>query len=281
MQTVKTIKEMQALCRRFRSAGRTIGFVPTMGALHEGHLSLVRQSMHDNDRTVASIFVNPAQFRPGEDFNTYPRNSDGDFQMLSELGVYAVFVPGNKEMYPDGFSLSVNIGDMGDRMCGESRPGHFNGVATVVTKLFNVIRPDRAYFGQKDHQQTVVIKKMVREMNFDIDITECPIVREADGLAMSSRNRYLNNEERKAAVVLSRALRLGREMILIKDVTDPGQIKKEMEGLISSEDLAETDYIEIVDSANLMPLSTIENSAAICIAVCIGNTRLIDNIIVQ
>jgi pantoate--beta-alanine ligase len=281
MKVVKTIKEMQVLGRRFRSAGKTIGLVPTMGALHEGHLSLVRQSIHDNDRTVASIFVNPAQFGPAEDFNTYPRDTDEDFHMLSELGVYALFLPDNEEMYPDGFSISVHVGDIGDRLCGKSRPGHFNGVATVVAKLFNVIRPDRAYFGQKDHQQTVVIKKMVREMNFDIDITECPVVRETDGLAMSSRNRYLNHEERKAAVVLSRALRLGREMILVKEVTDPGLIKKAMEGVISSEDLAESDYIEIVDSANLLPLSIIENSAAICIAVYIGKTRLIDNIIVK
>ncbi len=252
-----------------------------MGALHEGHLSLVRQSIHDNDRTVASIFVNPLQFGPEEDFHTYPRNIDMDFHMLSELGVYAVFLPDHKEMYPEGFSISVHVGDIGDRLCGKSRPGHFDGVATVVTKLFNIVCPDRAYFGQKDLQQTVVIKKLVREMNSDIDIIVCPVVREHDGLAMSSRNSYLNNNERKAAAVLNRALKHARELILIKDMTDAGLIKKELEEIIKSEDSAEKDYVEIVDIENLLHVERIEKSVAICIAVYIGNTRLIDNIIVK
>jgi len=272
---------MQSYIRSFRSAGKLIGLVPTMGALHEGHLSLVRQSIGENDLTVVSIFVNPIQFGPDEDFNKYPRYTEADLQILSELGVHAVFIPDNKEIYPEGFSTSVNVGEIGDRLCGKSRPGHFNGVATVVAKLFNIVKPDRAYFGQKDLQQTVVIKILVHDLNFDVRVIVCPIVREYDGLAMSSRNGYLNDEERKAASVLNRALKHGRELILIKDVTDPEQIRKGMNALISSEDLAETDYIEIVDSSTLLPLNRIEGSAAICIAVHIGNTRLIDNIIVQ
>jgi pantoate--beta-alanine ligase len=272
---------MQAYSRNHRSAGRTIGFVPTMGALHEGHLSLVRQSFRDNDITLISIFVNPTQFGPDEDFHAYPRNSEGDIKLLSELGVHAVFLPVNEEMYPEGFSLSVQVGETGNRLCGRSRPGHFDGVATVVAKLFNIICPDRAYVGQKDLQQTVVIRKLVREMNFDIDIVVCPVVREVDGLAMSSRNSYLSKEERKAATVLNRALKHGREMILIKEVSDTALIIKELEEIINSEDSARVDYVEIVDAEKLLPMDTIRSPVAICIAVYIGNTRLIDNIILQ
>ena len=207
MQIIKTKKDMHVLSRTFRTDGGTIGFVPTMGALHEGHLRLVRRSEHENDITVVSIFVNPTQFGPGEDFKLYPRDLEGDLEKLSSMNVDAVFTPAADDMYSGDVSIFIHVGSIGQMLCGASRPGHFSGVATVVAKLFNIVMPDRAYFGQKDFQQTVVIKKLVKELNFNIDIIVCPTEREKDGLAMSSRNSYLSSEERKAASILYRASR--------------------------------------------------------------------------
>jgi len=281
MHLIKNIKDMQVLSKGLRTEKKTIGFIPTMGALHEGHLSLIRRSKKENDVTVVSIFVNPIQFGPREDFKQYPRDLEGDLKKLSSLGVEVVFVPDEKEMYPEGFSTIINVGSIGEILCGATRKGHFNGVATVVTKLFNIVMPDRAYFGQKDYQQTVVIKKLVRELNFDIDIVVCPTVREPDGLAMSSRNSYLTESDRKVAPILYRALKHGKELMLSKGIDDPLYIKKEMEELIKSEPLADIEYIEIVDPQSLESVKEIKAPVVICLAVKIRNTRLIDNMIVE
>ena len=280
MQIIKTIKDMQDLSRRLRSEKKTIGFVPTMGALHEGHLSLARRSKEENNATVVSIFVNPAQFGHKEDFRQYPRDVDGDIAKLSPLDIDAVFIPEAGDMYPEGFSTLINLGSIGEVLCGISRPGHFNGVATVVAKLFNIVMPHKAYFGQKDFQQTAVIKKLVKELNFDVDIAVCPTVREPDGLAMSSRNSYLNQQERRAALILYRALKQG-EGLTAKGVRDSSHIKAEMEALIKAEPLAAIEYIAIIDPESLKNIETINGSAAICIAVKIGTTRLIDNLTVS
>jgi pantoate--beta-alanine ligase len=260
---------------------KTIGFIPTMGALHEGHLSLLRSSIEENDITVASIFVNPTQFGPNEDFNRYPKDHKGDIEKMSSLNVDAVFLPAVAEMYPPGFSTFIYVGAIGNILCGVSRPDHFNGVATVVAKLFNIVMPDRAYFGQKDYQQSVVIKKLVSDLSFDTDIVVCPIFREPDGLAMSSRNSYLNKDERQSALILNKALKYGSDLILSGNATEPFRIKQKMDALIKSEPLAHTDYIEIVDPASLAPVSDIKLPLVICAAINIGNTRLIDNIIIN
>ncbi|KPK01492.1 MAG: pantoate--beta-alanine ligase [Nitrospira bacterium SG8_35_4] len=281
MQLVKTIKEMQAWSRGEKAESKSIGFVPTMGALHDGHLSLVRQSNDENDRTVVSIYVNPAQFGPHEDLDRYPRNVEADLAKLSPYEVDAVFLPDNKEMYPEGFSLSIDVGRQGALLCGASRPGHFNGVAVVVAKLFNIVAPHRAYFGQKDFQQTVIIKKLVRELNYDTDIIVCPIVREGDGLAMSSRNVYLNGKERKAALVLYESLKLGQELIDSGSMTEASSVQNEMSRLIASEPRAALEYVTIVDIRTLEEVTTIKLPLAICIAATIGHTRLIDNLIVE
>jgi pantoate--beta-alanine ligase len=281
MQIIKTIKDMQALSRKLRTEGKTIGFVPTMGALHEGHLSLVRRSKDENDFTIVSIFVNPTQFGPNEDFQRYPRDNKGDLEKLQSLNVDTVFMPVNDEMYPEGVSISIDVGDIGKILCGVSRPGHFNGVATVVAKLFNIVMPDRAYFGQKDYQQSAVIKKLIGELNFDTDIVVCPVIREPDGLAMSSRNSYLSEEERNSALILYKALQYGKELILSKADSDEASIKKKMGTLIRSELHAEIDYIDIVDPQDLKTIKQITTPAVLCLAVKIGNTRLIDNIIVD
>ncbi len=281
MQIIKTIKEMQSMSRKLRAEGRTMGLVPTMGALHEGHLSLVRYSRGENDLTVVSIFVNPVQFGPDEDYQKYPRDKEGDLGKLLALDVDAVFMPYNSEMYPDDFSISVRTGSTGQVLCGVSRPGHFDGVATVVAKLFNAVMPDRAYFGQKDYQQTVVIKKLARELNFGTEVVVCPIVRELDGLAMSSRNAYLNDEQRSASLILYRALKLGEKLILSGGMADVLLVREEMVRLIETESLVDMDYVEIVNPDDLAPIQAITPPVLICIAVKIGNTRLIDNIIVR
>jgi len=252
-----------------------------MGALHEGHLSLIRRSREENDRTIVSIFVNPTQFGPNEDFQKYPRDIEADLSKLSALQVDAVFMPEPEEMYPEGFSVSIDIGDTGRSLCGASRPGHFNAVATVVAKLLNISMPHIMYLGQKDFQQTVVIKKLVRDLNFDMNIVVCPTVREHDGLAMSSRNVYLSGEERKASLVLYKALKLGEEIIMSNGLDDISAVKKEMEALIKSEPLAKIDYVTVVDPYNLAPVQKVIFAAAICVAVKIGKTRLIDNIIIE
>ena len=281
MQIIRTIKDMQALSGRIRAGRRTIGLVPTMGALHEGHLSLIRSSKSDNDITVATIFVNPAQFGPREDFKQYPRDIDGDLNKLSSFKTDIVFLPEVNEIYPDGFSTSVDVGSVGNILCGVSRPGHFNGVATIVVKLFNSIMPDSAYFGQKDFQQTVIIKKIVTDLNYNINIVVCPTVRENDGLAMSSRNAYLGREERNAAVILYKSLLLGKDLMLSDAEDDVLHIKEKIKECITSEPLASIDYVEIVNVRNLENVVNITFPVAICIAVKIGKTRLIDNIVIE
>lgn len=270
---------MQVLSRKLKLEGKAIGFVPTMGALHEGHLSLVKQSKKENDITVVSIFVNPIQFGPKEDLKKYPRDIKRDTKKLSSLGVDISFIPESDEMYPDGFSTSVDVGDIGKILCGASRPGHFNGVATVVAKLFNIVMPHRAYFGQKDFQQTIVIKKLAEELNFDIDIVVCPTVREPDGLAMSSRNTYLSQKERNAARILFKALRHGENLVK-NNIYDASEVRKEINAVIKSEPLADVEYIDIVDPATLEEMKEIRRPAAICLAVKIGATRLIDNVVI-
>ena len=281
MKIIKNIKDMQALSRRLKAGGKAIGFVPTMGALHEGHLSLVKRSQDENDVTVVSIFINPTQFGPDEDFQRYPRDMEGDSEKLSALDVGVLLMPESGEMYPEGYSTSIDIGSIGRILCGGSRPGHFNGVATVVAKLFNIVVPDRAYFGQKDFQQTAVLKKLVEELDFDMDIVVCPIVRETDGLAMSSRNSYLNPEERKAAAVLFKTLKHGEKLILTENLDSADDVREAMEKLIRSEPLAGIDYIDIVNLKDLGSVQKITLPAAILLAVKIGNIRLIDNIIVN
>ncbi len=281
MQIITTIKEMQAFSKKLKSEGKSIGFVPTMGALHEGHFSLVNSSINENDVTVVSIFVNPAQFGPNEDFNKYPKDHKGDMEKISSLNIGAVFLPEVVEIYPKGFSTFLYVGGIGGILCGVSRRDHFNGVATVVTKLFNIVMPDRAYFGQKDYQQTVVIKKLVRELGFGIDIVVCPIVREEDGLAMSSRNTYLSDEERKAALILHKALEYGKMLMLSGREENTTSIKLKMETLIKSDPLAAIEYIEIVGTEYLEKIDEVTTPSVICLAVKIGSTRLIDNIVVK
>ena len=281
MHLIKTIKEMQAFSKAIKAEGRTIGFVPTMGALHEGHMSLLRRSIEENDVTVASIFVNPAQFGPSEDFNRYPKDHKGDMEKISILNVDTVFLPDVAEMYPKGFSTFIYVGGIGNILCGASRPDHFNGVATVVTKLFNIVMPDRAYFGQKDFQQTVVIKKIVRELGIDVDIVECPIIRENDGLAMSSRNSYLSDDERRSALILNKALQYGKTLMMAGNEDAISSVKDKISALLASDPLVKIDYIEIVGPQYLEKIQEVKIPAAICLAVNIGNTRLIDNIIVK
>jgi len=280
MQLVKLLTDMQSLSKGFRAEGKTIGFVPTMGALHEGHLRLVRQAGKENDVVVVSIFVNPKQFGPKEDFERYPRDLNGDLNKLSSLEVDAVFIPETSEMYPKGFSTFIDVGSIAEILCGISRPGHFRGVATVVAKLFNIVNPHRAYFGQKDFQQTLVIKKLVRELNINIEIVVCPTMREPDGLAMSSRNSYLNPDERKAATVLYKALKRGEGLIL-KGQYNASRIKTEMEHLLKTEPMAKIEYISVVDPESLEEVDEIKASVVLALAVKIGRVRLIDNMIVN
>ena len=281
MQVITTIKDMHAFSKKMMAEGKSIGFVPTMGALHEGHMSLLQSSIEENDVTVASIFVNPTQFGPTEDFNKYPKDHKGDMEKLSTLDVGAVFLPEVAEMYPKGFSSFLYVGGIGGILCGVSRPDHFNGVATVVTKLFNIVMPDRAYFGQKDYQQTVVIKKMVRELALNVDIVVCPIVREDDGLAMSSRNSYLSDKERKAALILNKALEYGKGLMLSGREDKADSIKEKMTAFIKAEPLVTIEYVEIAGPGYLEKIKEIKTPAVILLAAKLGTTRLIDNTIVE
>jgi len=281
MQIVRTIKDMQALSGRLRAGHKTIGLVPTMGALHEGHLSLIGSSKNDNDITVATIFVNPAQFGPREDFKEYPRDINGDLNKLSSVKTDIVFLPEANEIYPGGYTTFLDVGSIGNILCGASRPGHFNGVATIVVKLFNIVMPDNAFFGQKDFQQTVIIKKIVTDLNYNINIVVCPTVRENDGLAMSSRNAYLGQEERNAAVIIYKSLQLGKDLMLSDAEDDVLYIKEKIKECIISEPLATIDYVEIVNTLNLEKVVNINFPAAICVAVKIGKTRLIDNMVIE
>ncbi len=275
MKIYRTITEY----REFRrSVTASLGLVPTLGYLHEGHMSLVRRARAENALCAAWIFVNPMQFGPKEDFGSYPRDEDKDIAMLEKEGVDALFLPDVGEIYPAGFSTHVEVEGVTERLEGEMRPGHFRGVATVVTIFFNIMQPTRAYFGQKDAQQVVVIRKMVRDMNMGIEVVVCPTVRERDGLAMSSRNVYLNSMEREAALALYRSLCLAKER-WDGGQRDAGAIKRELLSLLKSEPLAQVDYVSIADTETLEELSAISDKALISLAVRIGKTRLIDNII--
>ncbi|AGK98725.1 pantoate--beta-alanine ligase [Clostridium pasteurianum] len=276
METVHTILETRKIIKAWKKDGLTVGLVPTMGFLHEGHESLVKKAAAENDKVVVSIFVNPIQFGPNEDLEAYPRDLDKDKLVCEKANADLIFNPSPEEMYFDNAVTSVAVKELTEGLCGSKRPVHFQGVCTVVSKLFNIVTPDRAYFGEKDAQQLAVIKRMVQDLNFDIDIVGCPIVREEDGLAKSSRNTYLSRDERKAAVILNESLNLAKEALKSGE-----QYASKLTGIISkkisSEPLAKIDYIEIVDSLELKPVCKISSSILVAIAIYIGNTRLIDN----
>lgn len=276
MIVVKTISEIHHIIIANKKAGKRIGFVPTMGCLHAGHCSLMKKAREENDFVVVSIFVNPIQFGPNEDFAAYPRNFEEDKSLCLEAGVDLIFCPGIEEMYPDNSLTYVNVEKLTDTMCGAFRPGHFRGVATAVCKLFNIIQPDSAYFGEKDAQQLSVIQRMVEDLNFSIDIIPVPTVRENDGLAMSSRNSYLSKEERQAALVLIKSLRLAKDLIE-KGERESAIIYEEMKSLIEKETLTYLEYISIADRKELQPLQKLSDNVLIALAVKIGKTRLIDN----
>ena len=276
MKIVKTVNEIKEQIAKWRREGLTVGLVPTMGYLHEGHASLIAASVRDNDRTVVSVFVNPIQFAPNEDLASYPRDINHDSALCEEYGADIIFNPEPSEMYPQGFSTFVDMDVLTKELCGITRPTHFRGVCTVVSKLFNIVTPDRAYFGEKDAQQLAVIRHMVRDLNMNLEIIGCPIVREEDGLAKSSRNTYLSAEERKAALVLSKAIFRGKKMAEDGE-RDAEKITSAMKELISSEPLAKIDYVKIVDSETMQQVGKIEKPILCAIAVYIGKTRLIDN----
>ena len=280
MQTISLPSEMRAGSRRAREAGRKIGFVPTMGSLHEGHLSLIREARRLSEWTVVSIFVNPAQFGPTEDLDAYPRYLAADLELCRRESVDAVFHPPEDAMYAAGCSTQVEETTLSRGMCGVSRPGHFRGVTTVVAKLFNIVEPDVAVFGRKDAQQARVIERMVRDLNFPVRIVIAPIVRESDGLAMSSRNRYLSREERRQALCLREALNLAEELAA-RGETAASFIEAEMRKLIEARPSARVDYIGIVDFDTLEPVERVKEGTLLALAVWIGGTRLIDNTVIE
>lgn len=275
MILLETADAMRAWSRARRAEGRTIGFAPTMGALHEGHASLARAAVRECGVAVASIFVNPTQFAPNEDFDKYPRTLEADRAMLEETGVHALYLPSARDMYPETYSTHVEVGGVSEGLCGGSRPHFFRGVATVVTKLFNAVEPDRAYFGQKDAQQCAVIRRMARDLDTGIEIVQMPIVREADGLAMSSRNRYLSPEERARALCISRSL-FEAERRLRGGLRDAAAV---VAGVGAG--LAETriDYVELVDAETMEPVAAVDRPVLLAAAAWVGDTRLIDNIL--
>ncbi len=277
MIVIETIAEMKAASAGWRTAGRTVGLVPTMGFLHEGHLSLVRAARKRSEVVVVSIFVNPAQFGPREDFARYPRDLDRDRALLEAEGADALFHPAAAEMYPPGYRTYVEVQGLQDGLCGRSRPGHFRGVATVVLKLFEIVRPSAAFFGAKDAQQVRILEKMAADLDLGVEVVTCPIVREPDGLAMSSRNAYLNPRERRAALVLSKSLRRAEQAILAGE-RDVAKVLAGIRFMIEAEPLARVDYVEAVDPAGLAPVEEIRGEVLIALAVFFGATRLIDNL---
>jgi len=281
MEIIRIPRIVRETSRIHRSRGRSVGFVPTMGALHEGHLSLVRRAKAENDVVVGSVFVNPSQFGPNEDFEHYPRTVENDLALLEHVGVDTAFLPPVEAMYPEGFQTVISVGALAGRLCGAFRVGHFNGVLTVVNKLFNIVQPTRAYFGQKDFQQTVVIRRMVEDLNMDIEIIVCPTVREEDGLAMSSRNAYLGEDERRAAPVLYRTLTRAAEMIRGGDTT-PEAVVRVMHEMLRSEPLVtEVQYAGVYDPGTLDSLVEFRRTTLLAIALLLGKTRLIDNMVVE
>ncbi|MBO5614028.1 MAG: pantoate--beta-alanine ligase [Prevotella sp.] len=279
MQVVKTISEVREIVKDWRKQGYSVGLVPTMGYLHEGHQSLISKSASQNDKTVVSVFVNPIQFAPTEDLATYPRDLERDMQKVEEAGGDLIFNPEPSEMYPDHFTSFIDTTETTELLCAVTRPTHFRGVCTVVGKLFNIVAPDRAYFGQKDAQQLATIKRFARDLNFDIEIISCPIVREDDGLAKSSRNTYLSPEERKAALILSQSLAKGKAAIEAGE-NDSKKIIDIIRQNLETEPLAKVDYVEVVDFENIQRVKQIKGETLVAIAVYIGKTRLIDNFIV-
>lgn len=275
MKIVSTIEEVRNQVKEWRKEGQSIGFVPTMGYLHEGHMSLI-DAAGENDKVVVSIFVNPMQFGPNEDLESYPRDLNHDASMCEAHGVDLIFHPTPEEMYGESFYSYVDMNTLTQELCGLSRPVHFRGVCTVVAKLFNIVTPDKAYFGQKDAQQLAIIKRMVKDLNMSLQIVGCPIIREDDGLAKSSRNTYLSEEERKAALVLSRSIFLGKEMVE-KGERDAKKVIEAMTAEIEKEPLAKIDYVKMVDLETMQQVETIDGGILTAIAVYIGKTRLIDN----
>ncbi len=279
MKIVSTVEQVREEVKKWRQQGLTVGLVPTMGYLHEGHKSLIDKAVAQNDKVVVSVFVNPIQFGPTEDLATYPRDLERDAALCEDAGAALIFHPEKEDMYFDDFCTYIDMDGLTKGLCGKTRPIHFRGVCTVVGKLFNIVHPDRAYFGQKDAQQLAVVRRMVRDLNFDLEIVGCPIIREEDGLAKSSRNTYLSEEERKAAVILHKGLVKGEEMVSAGE-KDVKKVLDAITEIIESEPLARIDYVEAVDFDNIETIDTIEGSVLVAVAVYIGKTRLIDNFIV-
>ncbi|PLX65707.1 MAG: pantoate--beta-alanine ligase [Denitrovibrio sp.] len=276
MKIIETAAETKAEVKRLKMQGKTVGMVPTMGFLHEGHMSLVKQSVEDNDVTVVSIFVNPTQFGPNEDLEAYPRDFEKDKAMLTEAGADIIFYPSVDEMYPEGAITMVKLASITETLCGVSRPGHFDGVATIVCKLFNIASPDRAYFGSKDYQQLQVIKRMVKDLNMDIEVIDMPIVREEDGLAMSSRNIYLKPEERESALSLSRSFEIVERLIDAEEIS-ADVVQLSVEEFIAGYPHTEIDYIEIVHPERMTEMEKLTEDFVVALAVKVGRARLIDN----
>lgn len=280
MQLIETVAGVKEQVAAWKAAGLTIGLVPTMGALHEGHESLMDAARAACDKVIVSVFVNPLQFGPDEDYDNYPRDIERDGAICESHGVDVVFHPAPEEMYGPNYNTYVVMETLTDGLCGASRPGHFRGVCTVVNKLFNIAQPDKAFFGQKDAQQLAIIKRMVADLNMNLQVVGCPIVREEDGLAKSSRNTYLSDEERQAALVLSRAIFAGEQTVQAGE-RDAEALKRLMSDIIAAEPLARVDYIEVVDGATMQPVETLGSSVLAAMAVYIGSTRLIDNFIYE
>ena len=274
MQVTKTVEETRKQIKQWKKEGKTIGLGPTMGFRHEGHASLIRKCREQNDIVVVSDFVNPTQFGPNEDLEAYPRDFERDSKLCESLGADLIFAPSPEDMYHDPHAF-VSIDTLSETLCGKTRPIHFKGVCTVVTKLFHIVAPDRAYFGEKDAQQLAIIRKMVKDLNFDIEIVGCPIVREEDGLAKSSRNTYLNDKERQAALCLSRAVKTGKEVIYTG--ADAKEVLNPMKAIIEAEPLARIDYVMMVDALTMQPIEKADRDVLVAMAVYIGKTRLIDN----
>lgn len=280
MQLASTIKEVKDVVKKWKEEGYTIGFVPTMGFLHEGHESLITTAREANEKIVVSIFVNPMQFGPNEDFDRYPQDFDRDSKICRNLGVDLLFHPTPEEMYPQDFFTYVDMSVLTEELCGLNREGHFRGVCTVVNKLFNITQPDRAYFGEKDAQQLAIIKRMVKDLSMNVEVIGCPIVREEDGLAKSSRNTYLSPEDREAALIVSKTISLGKGLVN-EGIIHAEKLIAAMEAHLKTEPKAEIEYVKAVDGETLQPTSTIKPGVLVAIAVHIGKTRLIDNFSVR
>ena len=280
MQIVSTVEEVRKQVKKWREEGLSVGLVPTMGYLHEGHKSLIDKAVEQNDRVVVSVFVNPIQFGPNEDLATYPRDLERDAALCENAGANLIFHPEPENMYESDFCSFIDMDGLTKGLCGKTRPTHFRGVCTVVGKLFNIVEPDRAYFGQKDAQQLAVIRRMVRDLNFNLEVIGCPIIREDDGLAKSSRNTYLSKEERKPAVILHKGLLRGEELVKAGEKS-AATVKQAITEIIESEPLAKIDYVEIVNFDNIETIETIDGSILAAVAVYIGKTRLIDNFIYE